>query len=266
MNLRTIIVHALLRAAAFGSLMDAAQADTLSNIKLAKKLRVGIDLGLPPYGTMDDKMRATGSDVGTAHLLADDLGVELEIVPSTGANRIPFLLTHKIDVVISSLSITPEREKVIAFSLPYGIIQVGVAAPAAMTIENLADLVGKTVAVSRGTAADQDATKAAKGINELMIARYEDDATLITAITTGQQDFVVTAPAQLREINQKAPEKRMMMKLILRQNGYAIGLRKGETALKARLDEFVKANLANGKLGAIYKTYHGTELPAKMPD
>ena len=71
--------------------------------------------GVPPYGMKDAALKSTGSDVETARLLAQDLGVELEIVPTTGANRVPFLQTNKADIVISSMSITPERQKVVDF-------------------------------------------------------------------------------------------------------------------------------------------------------
>ena len=79
--------------------MASAHADLLDDIKAAKKIRVAIDLGAPPYGMTDGQMKPTGSDVETARLLAKDLGVELEIVQTTGANRIPFLQTGKADIV-----------------------------------------------------------------------------------------------------------------------------------------------------------------------
>ena len=90
---------------------------------------MAIDLGVPPYGMKDAALKSTGSDVETARLLAQDLGVELEIVPTTGANRVPFLQTNKADIVISSMSITPERQKVVDFSVPYAAILAVVGAP-----------------------------------------------------------------------------------------------------------------------------------------
>src|SRR5258707_15097092 len=78
-----------------------------------------IDLGVPPFGMTDDKMQPTGSDVDLARLLAKDMGVELEIVTATGPTRIPMLQTNKADIVVSTLSITPDRAKVIDFSVPY---------------------------------------------------------------------------------------------------------------------------------------------------
>ena len=109
------LAGAALAAALSLGLAAAASADQLQDILAAKKLRVAIDLGVPPYGMKDAALKSTGSDVETARLLAQDLGVELEIVPTTGANRVPFLQTNKADIVISSMSITPERQKVVDF-------------------------------------------------------------------------------------------------------------------------------------------------------
>ena len=112
----------LIAGAAFAllSLGLSAHADTLEDIKKAGKIRVAIDLAIPPFGMTDDKMQPTGSDVETGRLLAKDLGVEFELVPTTGASRIPSLQSGKADVVISTLSVTPERAKVIESILAEG--------------------------------------------------------------------------------------------------------------------------------------------------
>src|SRR6476661_1158206 len=91
--LRSLLAAAIV--VGFAGVSTAARADLLDDVRAAKKIRVAIDLGSPPFGTTDSAMNPTGSDVETARLLARDLGVALEIVPTTGANRIPFLQTGK---------------------------------------------------------------------------------------------------------------------------------------------------------------------------
>lgn len=242
----------------------AAKADTLADIKARHKLRVAIDLGLPPYGTMDSSMQPTGSDVESAKLLAADMGVELEIVPSTGANRIPFLQTGKADIVMSSFSVTEERKKVIDFSNPYGVITVICAGPPGTEIKSAKDLEGKTVAVTRGTGADADATKLTKADDKISIVRFDDDATLITALASGQQDIMVSAPAQMGDINAKAPDK-LEQKFVVRTSGYAVGMRKGDDALRNAVNAWIEKDLADGKLRDVYKKYQHADLPAEMP-
>ena len=260
-----LLKRAALAAAALAALCGAGAADTLDTIKQRGKLLVAIDLGLPPFGTVDAEIKPTGSDVEAARLLAAEIGVPLEIVPATGPNRIPFLLTGKADAVMSSFSITEERKKVVAFSAPYGIIQIICAAPKGVAIRSAADLAGKTVAVTRGTGSDADATRLAKADPAIAMARFEDDATLITALATGQQDIMIAAPAQMNEANRKAPARQLETKFTVRVNGYAVGLRKDDKAFVDFVDAWIAKDLANGKLRAVYTKYFGTELPAAMP-
>ena len=243
--------------------VSVARADTLDEIKARHKLMVGIDLGLPPYGTVDASMQPTGSDVESARLLAADLGVELEVVPTTGANRIPFLQTHKVDVVMSSFSVTEARKKVVDFSIPYGIISIICAAPANVEIKDPKDLEDKTVAVTRGTGADADATKLTKADGKIGIVRFDDDATLITALASGQQSIMISAPAQMRDADKRGAK--LVQKFVIRTNGYAVGIRKGDTALLQAVDAWIEKDLADGKLRQVYTKWQEADLPADMP-
>ncbi len=119
--MKKMMTAVALAAVAMMGAMQVANADALDDIKKSGKIRIAVDLGVPPYGMTDDKMQPTGFDIETAKLLAKDWGLEFEHVPTTGASRIPSLQTGKADLVISTLSITPERAKVIDFSLGYAV-------------------------------------------------------------------------------------------------------------------------------------------------
>jgi polar amino acid transport system substrate-binding protein len=239
-----------------------AHANDLDTIRANKTIRIAIDLGAPPFGTKDNTLKPIGSDVETAELLAKDLGVKLDIVPTTGANRVPFLLTNKADLVIASFSITPERQKVVDFSVPYAAIQAVVGAPKSMKLTSLDQLVGKTVISTRGTTNDIAITKQAPpGTN---ILRFDDDATSITAVVSGQGDIFATAPPLLGAINKKSPGKDMETKIVLSTAMLGIGLDKKSTELKAWVDNWVRANLKNGKLNDAYQKHHGSPLPENV--
>lgn len=254
---------AAIAASVFALSAAPAQADALAAIKKANKVRIGIDLGLPPYGMMDEKLQPTGVDVDVARKLAKDLGVELEIVSSTGASRIPNLQTNKADLVISTLSITPERAKVIDFSVPYMPIQTIVFAPKSMQISSMADLAGKRVATSRGTGMDMQLTREAKGANMI---RYEDDATLMTAAVTGQADIIGGTGAHLATVLEKAPERQMERKFVMQNFHAAVGLRKNEPQLLEWVNNWIRAGLKDGSLNAIYKKYLKDDLPQDILD
>jgi polar amino acid transport system substrate-binding protein len=250
-----LILGAAFALAALGGAV--AQADTLDDIKKAGKVRIAIDLAIPPFGMSDDKMQPAGSDVDLARWLAKDLGVQLEIVTTTGPTRIPMLQTNKADLVVSTLSITPERAKVVDFSIPYADHPSVVAGLTTATIKQIADLEGKKIGVVRGTTQDTDLTRQAKGAQ---LVRYEDDATMALAFASGQVDIIATARSLLPAISKKNPARTLEPKITMQTFYLAIGLRKDEPRLLSWVNDWVRTNLQNGKLIAIYKTHHGIEI------
>ena len=255
---RTALVASCLAVVAL-----AAHADLLDDMMKAKKIRISTDVAIPPAGMMDANMKPTGSDVETAQLLAKDWGLELEFIPTTGATRIPNVNTGKADVIISTLSVTPDRAKVIDFSKPYAVLQSVVGAPKATAIKDWADLKGKSVTVTRGTTQDTELSAMAKD-RDFKVVRYDDDATMVTAGATGQAEMVATSVALVNAISTKNPQKPWEPKFVIRNFDLAMGIKQGEPRLLAKLDEWVVANLKNGKLGAIYKKFYGVDLPAAM--
>ena len=253
-------------AAALGCLAllaaQPARADLLDDIMKAKKIRISTDLAIPPSGMMDANMQPTGSDVETAQLLAKDWGLELEFIQTTGATRIPNVLTGKADIIISTLSVTPERAKVIDFSKPYAALQSDVGCLKTLSVKDWADLKDKTIGVSRGTT--QDTTLSNMKDKELKIARYDDDATMVTAAVSGQADCIASSATIINQIGVKSPSRPFESKVPITTFDLAIGLKKGEPRLMEKLNAWVTENLKNGKLNAIYKKFHGSELPANM--
>ncbi len=262
-NLRILTMVAVATFVATGPFAtSSASADALQDITSKGKLRVSIDPAAPPYSAIDEAGKYKGSEVEVARKLAADWKLELELVPTSAANRIPYLVSGRSDVVISTLSITDERKKAIDFSKPYSAIQIVVGAPQAESINKLDDLVGKRVAVTRGSTNDAEITKVALPGTE--IVRFEDDATSITALLSGQASYYVTAPALLTTVNAKNPAAKLEPKIVLKTNVTGIGVRKGETALQEKLNAWVNASLADDSLNGLYKTAFGIDLPPEV--
>jgi len=262
MKIKHLLFAAVATACMTGLASTAARADLLDDIMAAKKIRIATDLAIPPSGMVDANMKPTGSDVETAQLLAKDWGLELEFIQTTGATRIPNVQTNKADIIISTLSVTPERGKVIDFSKPYAALQSVVGCMKTVEVKDWPDLKGKPIAVSRGTT--QDTTLTGMKERELTVARYDDDATMVTAAVSGQSDCVATSATIVNQIGVKNPARSFEPKVPITTFDLAIGVRKGEPKLVEKLNEWVSANLKNGKLNEIYKKYHGSELPAEM--
>lgn len=256
-NRRTITLAAI--ALGLASVGFAANADTLKDIQTRKKLLAAIDLSVPPFGMTDAAMQPQGSDVDVARALAKDLGVELQIVEVSGPNRIPFLMTSKADIVISSFSVTAERAKVVAFSTPYSVNQLVVGAPKSVAITKMDDLIGKRIAVVRGNLQDLELTKSApKGAT---LVRYEDDATANTALIAGQVDAIATPSTTIQTLATRMPAKNLEIKFIVKVQPLAIGMRKNDTELANWINTWVEKNTTNGQLNQIYTTWMGLPLP-----
>ena len=255
---RAVLGIAIAAVAMIG-VAHTASADALDDIKKSGKIRIAVDLGVPPYGMTDDKMQPTGSDIETAKALAKDWGLEFEHVPTTGAARIPALQTGKSDLVISTLSITPERAKVIDFSKGYAVLRTVIAAPKSVSVKSLADLDGKTVGTVRGTTHDTQLTK--EGPKGMKLVRYEDDATEAQAFLSGQVDIFSTAELLVAPIDKKNPARQVEVKFVLDTFKLAVGVKKDEARLLEEVNKWIAVNLKNGKLDAIYKEYHGNGLP-----
>ncbi|WP_034294268.1 transporter substrate-binding domain-containing protein [Herbaspirillum sp. RV1423] len=248
-------------AAVFGlvCLAQSVSADTLSDIRQRKKIVVAIDLGSPPFGMTDAKLQPYGSDVSAAKMLAKDLGVEMEIIQVTGPNRVPFLLTNKADIVIASFSITPERAKVISFSVPYSASESVVAAERTAPIKSLADLAGKRVGVVRGNLQDTLLTPIVpKGTT---LVRYDDDSTNAAALLSGQVDAIGTARELVTTTARKNPGRFIETKFAVKVVPHGIGVRKEDTELLAWINNWVVANMKNGNLAKSYEAAAGAPLP-----
>jgi polar amino acid transport system substrate-binding protein len=261
MKLNTLFTRGCIAALLFCGATHAALADQLDDIKKAGKVRVAIAMGTPLFSYADANLQPTGSDVDTATQLAHDLGVKLELVPITNAARVPTLQAQRADLVIADLSITPERAKVVDFSVPYAVITIIVGGPKSIKIKDYADLAGKRIGLTRATVNDTLTTQLAKGAE---IMRYEDDATLITSMVTGQIEIFSSTPSNLAEMIKRAPAKNLELKFAQKDFDLGIAMNKDQPKLKEWVNAWVVANHKNGKLNAIYKKYHGRDLPATI--
>src|SRR5437764_368945 len=118
------------------SLAQPAHAETtLDRIIKAKKIRIAIDIGNPPFGILNKDNEPDGSDVAVARAMAKDMGAEIEWiqVPSTG--RIPALVTGRADVTIASISVTSERAKTVMYCHPHGALSIVMFGPQRATIK-----------------------------------------------------------------------------------------------------------------------------------
>jgi polar amino acid transport system substrate-binding protein len=237
----------------------SASAQTADEIKKKGTLTVGMLVDFPPYGTVDTSNNPDGYDADVAKLLAKDLGVKLNLVPVTGPNRIPFLLTNKVDVLVASLAVTPERARQVQFSRPYSAATIVLYAAKKANIKTPADLKGVRVAVARASTQDTALTAIAPEGTE--IRRFDDDASAMQALLSGQVDAIGCSTTVAAQIAKRAGDS-FENKLVLKQQFMAVAMRQGQADLLKTVDAFVAKNTANGELGKLYKKWLQSDLPA----
>lgn len=246
-----------------GALLGSARpalADELDDILKSGRISIAVPQDFPPFGSVDVNMQPQGYDIDMANLIAKKLGVSLTLVPVTSEDRIPFLQTHKVDLIISSLGKTPAREKVIDFSSDYAPFVSGVFGPPDVLVSGPADLAGKSIAVTRGALEDLELAKVAPA--SAIINRYGDNQATISAFLSGQTQLIATASAVAASIIARHPPILPGLKFALKNSPCYIGLNKSEPALLAKVNAIIAAAKADGTLNSICLKWLGTPLPA----
>ncbi len=242
--------------------MTPLHADELQDIKKAGVIKIAVPQDFPPFGSVGSDLTPQGYDIDTANLIAKSLGLKAELVPVTSANRIAYLQTKKVDLVISSLGKNPDREKVIDFSIAYAPFYNGVFGPAGEKVAKADDLAGKRVGVTRGSVEDLELTKIAPAAAE--IKRYEDNNGTITAFLSGQVDLVATGNVVAAAIIAKHPRKLPEVKFLIKNSPCYVGLNKGEASLLAKVNEIIEAAKSGGSMNVISQKWLGTDLPKDL--
>jgi polar amino acid transport system substrate-binding protein len=252
-----VVLSALLGLSA-SALASSAGAQTVDEIIKRGKVIVGVNTTTPIFGLVGTDGQPEGYDPDVARLVGKYLGVPVEFVPVTGANRLPFLLTNRVDMVIALFGITPERALQMWFSMPYATEAATLVAPASRAVKSVDDLAGLRVGVPRGAMQDLILTPqaAAKKIN---LMRFDDEATALQALISGQIDVVGTGLLVNRTLNRNDPGKNYEVKIVLRPLHFGIGIRRGQIDLLQWLNTFVYTIKNNGELDAISRKWR--QLP-----
>jgi polar amino acid transport system substrate-binding protein len=257
-GLRALAIAGILALVAAICAPTSSSAQTIDDIIKRGKIIVGVNTTTPIFGLMGKDGQPEGYDPDVARLIGKYLGVQVEFVPVTGANRIPYLLTGRVDVLICLFGITPERAQQVWYSIPYAMDAATLVAPASVKVKTVADLKGLRVGVPRGAMQDLVLTPLAEA-NGLNIMRFDDEATELQALISGQIDIGGTGLLVNRRLNRNDPGKDYEVKIVLRPLHFGIGVRRGQTDLLQWLNTFVYAIKNNGELDTISRKWR--ELP-----
>lgn len=261
MKRRTLIIGLTL-AAAILAIPKQASAEALDDIMKNKIIKIAVPQDFAPFGSAGPDLKPVGYDIDMANLIAKELGVKVELVPVNSANRIPYLQTRKVDLVISSLGKNPDREKVIDFTRAYAPFFQGVFGLKDAKIDKPEDLAGKTVGATRGAIEEQEISKLAP--SSTTIKRYEDNNATIAAFLSGQVDIIATGNVVAASIAEKSPKRAPVSKFVIKDSPCFIGLNKDEPKLLAKINDIIDKAKASGELGKISEKWLKAALPASI--
>jgi polar amino acid transport system substrate-binding protein len=243
---------------ALPAMVTQATAD-LADILSAGTIKIARPESFAPFGSLGASGEYEGYDVDVAKLIASDLGVELELVPVTSNQRIPFLETDRVDLVIATMGANPERAKSIWFSSAYAPFFSGAFAASGKSIAGVSDLAGMSVGLTGGTLEDLELTKIAPDTTEII--RFGDNAATRAAFESGQVDVLVSGNTVAAAISAANQDADIETKFILKESPAFIGVKKGNLDLLFWVNTFILHKTLGGDLNGFSNTWIGQDLP-----
>ena len=152
------IASVIIPALSFG----AESKNSVDEIKEKGKVRIGVFSDKAPFGYLDSNGKNQGFDIViakrlTKELLGDENKVDFVLLEP--ANRVEYLETNKVDIVLANFTVTPERKQKVDFAHPYMKVAIGVISPEKSPIKSVAELKDKKLIVTKGTTAEVYFTK-----------------------------------------------------------------------------------------------------------
>jgi len=236
-----------------------SEAQALDRIKKAGVVRIGIIGDQRPWGFIDAKGELRGYDADVARLVAEELGVKLELQNNVTSARIPSLLTNKIDLQMGIMGMYPDRAKVVQFSKPYAHLQIQVMASKKLKVESIEDLRKIRIGVPRTASQDIALTKMLGDVPN--IRRFDDDSSTVQALVSGQVDAVGGNTTYKFSFDRSAPGHDYEQKMVLHEQWMGITSKLGDKEMNAWLNQFIDKIRADGRLEAISQQYLGLPLP-----
>lgn len=234
---------------------------TLDEIKESGTINIGVFSDKSPFGYVDENGEYQGYDVYFANRIGEDLGVKVNFVSTEAANRVEYLETGKVDIILANFTVTAERAESVDFALPYMIVYLGVVSPSDNVITSL-DEIGSddSIIVISGTTAE---TYLIENYPDIKLQKFDTYATAKTAMDNG------TGVAW-------ANDNTEVMAFALENEGYTVGIpylgdrdtiapavSKGNSTLLEWINDEIE-NLADEQF--FHKDYEATLMDTYGPD
>lgn len=232
---------------------EAVKQSTLTKVLEKKLLRVGVSTIAKPWGYLDDNYQNIGLDVELAKIMAKTLEVEIELVDTHSSNRVPFLVTGKVDVIMSSFSVTPTRALSVAFSRPYAPYpQVIIGRVDDVDFVDWTGIKARKVGVTKGGTDDLGLQQ--KAPEGTQIHRFETGNDVRLALVQGKIDAMSTGYVNAVAICREDPRFEIKGEPYMR--GFpCFGLPLGDQVWLNWVNIFIENLLAEGVIQKLYEEH-----------
>ncbi len=219
-------------------------------------LKVGMELAYPPFEMSDKDGVPTGVSVDLAYALGKALGKEVQIENIAWDGLIPSLKTKKVDIIISSMTITKERAKTISFSQPYAKSSLAVLANKQSEVQDIMDLnqKGKTIAVKKGSTGHIYAKDNLPNANILV---FDKENACVLEVVQGKADgFIYDQLTIYKNWSKHKDTTVPLLKSFQKDFEYwGIALRQNEPILKGKIDKFITQAKKDGTFDELSYKY-----------
>ncbi|SNR33436.1 transporter substrate-binding domain-containing protein [Paracoccus sediminis] len=245
-----------------------SHADKLDDIIASGTLRCAVVLDFPPMGMRDESNNPVGFDVDYCNDLAAALGVTAEIVETPFPERIPALMSGRVDVGVASTSDTLERAKTVGMSIPYFAFEMVVTANDAAGITSFEGMKGKTVGATAGTFEAIALEKQVTEWGEGTFRPYQTQADVFLALSQGQIDATVSTStvAQANVKSGNFPGIAVAGSAPFDIDYVALFTNREEYGLLNYLNLFVNQQVRTGRYAELYEKWVGGDLPSLTVD
>ncbi len=238
-----------------GSLLLGCSPVNKDTASEEKPLIVGMELAYPPFETKDDQGNPSGISVDLAYALGDYLDRPVQIENINWDGLIPSLQTGKVDLVISSMTITAERQEVVSFSVPYAHSYLGLLVNKNANINQVEDLnqSGKVVAVKKGTTGNIYATK---NLSNATINALASENACVTEVTQGKADAFIYDQLTIYRQNQANPDTTSAILIPFQDSeNWGIAVNKDNEELLTATNRFIESYKTQGGFDELTEKY-----------
>ncbi len=226
--------------------------------EMGKCLIVGTSPDFPPFEYVDSKTgKIVGFDIDLIKLVAEKAGYKcVKIVSMDFDSLIPALQSGKIDVIAAGMSITPERRKIVAFTVPYWEADQAVLVKkgSGFMPKSIEDLKDKKIGVEIGTTGDDYISRIAKNLS-IEVKKYKSFVLAVQDLINGRIDAVVLDSPVAKMFTKKYPV--VIAFTIKTGEKYGFAVRKSDTELLEKLNKALKEIMSSSEWSKLVEKYFG---------